>query len=308
MKLFPILLAVVLIIAAGTATSALAVDKTFAAGANNHWNTLGNWIPSGVPVSDDNAIIPVGEECHITNGNAQADSIEVYGTLTVEGSRKLSLSGDADSSIDDDGKLALSGTLVIKSDLTISGDGGEIEMGSGSVIDDDNDNGAELTVEEECDQQMEPDCALVVHGMGYIRVKLVNNAFVVADTFTIPGGMPLYLCNESKSGSGLWVAEDTGRLEVDLDEGEDVSGSGTWRIISTGVNVPWITIKTCCDGLTGDVILINGIFRAEESFCTTGDLTWQSVAMSGGGYTIPKFEVVQGKSATFGGSYQDICP
>jgi len=256
MKLFPILLAVLLIVAAGTITPALGENKEFEAGVDNYWITDENWSPEGEPESDDNAIIPAGQSCLIHNAgsDAVADSIEVYGTLTVEGSRKLSLSGDADSSIDDDGKLALSGTLVIKSDLTISGDGGEIEMGSGSVIDDDNDNGAELTVEEECDQQMEPDCALVVHGMGYIRVKLVNNAFVVADTFTIPGGMPLYLCNESKSGSGLWVAEDTGRLEVDLDEGEDVSGSGTWRIISTGVNVPWITIKTCCDGLTGEAV------------------------------------------------------
>jgi len=299
MKLCPIFLLAVLVATGGAVTPALGTDNVYHAVSVPNWHVNDNWSLGWWPRFDENAVIPAGEECLIWthDPDAVADSIEVYGTLTIDGGRKLSLSGVADSTLD--GSLEVIGTLVIKTDLTIGvvQDAGEILMASGCSIDDDTDNWAELTTE------------VPIRGCGYIKVTLVNNASVVTDRFSLMEQSPLYLTEGSKSGSGFWEAKINGELVVDLGTGKSFSGAGTWQIIDNSADVtPKITIKTCCDLLTGDVILKNGIFRAEESFCTTGDLTWQSVEKGGGGYTSPKFEVVQGKSATFGGSCQDICP
>jgi len=311
MKLFPILLAVVLIVAAGTTTPALAMDKEFTAvPGNNHWNYGPNWDPEDVPDSDDNAIILAGQVCYITDADAVADSIEIKvdgeskGELWVYPERKLSLYGDADSDID--GLLHLSGTLVIMSDLSITGEAGKIEMFKNSVIDDDENNGAVLTLEHACDPELQPDCAVTVFGVGYIKVTLVNDAFVVADGTC--DEMTLHLIEESKSGSGVWEAKNLGWLEVNLAEGEEFTGSGTWRILATAANDgAMIFIKSCIDGLTGDVEIKNGKFEAEESFCTTGDLTWESVA--GSPYnTEPEFYVHSAKTAMFVESCSNVCP
>jgi len=287
-------------------------QTTYTGGPEGSWHTVGNW-NNGVPHANIRAIIPSGKSCKIYNGNpaAEADSFEVDGTLTLQGSQTLTINTDSDI----DGRLVLEGDdtpsgarLLITAGLTITGYGGEIQMNSLYAVIDEASGSHELTLESNCTGTLAVDCGLSIIGAGEINCGLVNNGFVIADWCPPDGGAcALQVNGVPTSGDGEWQAQKYGKLQVNV----EVTGPGTWRI-RVGSNpaneISKIEVNECCHDLTGDVILQNGKFEINADFCTTGDLTLESVLKGYQSYTSPKIDVAADALATFSLTTCQSCP
>lgn len=79
---------------------------TFDGSFSSDWNTAANWELDRKPTSSDHAVIPSGKTCEIGNANADADSIDVAGTLEITG-KDLRLHGAAST---------LTGTIKMRLD------------------------------------------------------------------------------------------------------------------------------------------------------------------------------------------------
>ncbi len=292
---------VCLALAGGPVAVVQATDNTYQANTTGKWDNDALWSLGHVPDNTERAVIPSTSVCKIRTGDpaAVAESIDVQGTLRVEYGNSLTI--EDDSTVD--GLLELQGDpngetgcdLVIAESLTISGDG-EIYMNHKHVvIDDDGDNTSVLTVNPDpggC-SPLDPGCAVVLHGGGIIKVAMVNNAFVIAD-LDWTNGDPDQLCllEHAKSGSGYWIAEAEGELAVQV----EVTGAGDWAVRSPSGNGPSIDIEVCVSDLSGDVSVTAGKFWLNgASFCTDGDLTWDSADNTS------RFVLTSGQAVGFGG-------
>ncbi len=286
---------------AALAAQPAAAQTTYTGPTDGSWHEPTYW-DFGVPNAGIQAVIPSGKSCKIYNGQpaAAADSIDVDGTLTIQAQQTLTI--DDDSQIDGtvilEGDLSPSGAaLLIDDDVTITGNGGEIQMWSiYSVIDT---TGSDtLTLESDCTGTFSVDCGLSIIGMGEINCALVNNGFVIAD-YCPPGagdGCALEINGIPTSGDGDWQARNYGRLQVEV----EITGPGTWRIRHPLNNSSAIIeVNECHDELTGDVIIENGTLRINEDFCTTGDLTLASTLLGSLSYSEPAIDVDADKAAWF---------
>lgn len=215
------------------------------------WDLEENW-DFGTPDSGDHAVIPTGLTCVIrevgTYGIAEAKRVTVAdgATLTLEDDSELWLGdGHADKTSVVDGLIVadnLSGSLVIASDHTITGDGGEIFLRKDSVIKNPLGEVHNLTLENDCIDPCDAaaTCSLLVHGAGSFSAPITNNAVVMADH---PVGnqsvqCPIILLDEPKDGCGIWGAEGQGQLLVNV----EVSGSADWYIGEVG---QWCAERPC---------------------------------------------------------------
>ena len=288
----PLIFALTVIALPGSANAA---TKTFQA-TDGLWHDGPNWV-GGIPAQDgDIAVIPDGKTCHVDEGEDEVcDAFQVAGELHLQQGSTLII--DSNSTITD-GTVTVSydATLLIDGNATITGDGGDIVLMNGTGAIDHHRDGGTLTIEGSCGgDPPDRDCSLTVHGYGKIKVGLVNNAFVVADACgLLPAAGTLTLDDHAKSGSGFWMAECDASLVVNV----EVTGSGTWEIPAGAGNVGIIRILEECTDLTGDVNLLAGTLDVDESFSTTGDLTWRSATEPPTDVTT--IDVAGGKSASFG--------
>jgi|GEM_PF-1659539 len=293
-------------------------------GDDHDWDTRRNW-RLGVPTTAHNAWIPSGYTCNIPRNytTAVCQIITLEGTLNLEKNSVLTL-GNADND-----ESTISGTMTIgklddpqqgpatlkiSGDHTITGDGGTIMLVWDSVIDDNDDEGDKLTIEDNCDVSCKidhkptTDCSLTVTGQGSIKVALYNDAFVVADD-----GTRLTLADHDKDSGccGFWIAQGDGVLAVQA----VVTGAGTWEvadlyyggkvIIGDGGSNPGCVLAT------GNVLLTNGpegqgkdwtvlIVNSNGHFCTEGSLDFRSVDRDGPADTAPRILVEADVVARFG--------
>jgi len=160
--------------------------------------------------------------------------------------------------------------LFIAGDHTIQGPGGEIFVYGDSCVDPAPGEDPTLTLASECIGYQSPDCAVLMHGGGCIKVRLDNDAIVRAD---LSSGTKMWLHVKPKEGSGLWSAQGNGELWVSI----DLKGSADWLLSDVGEDPePQIVINHCLWELTGSVLIKAGRFHLGDRFCTTGDITWDS--------------------------------
>jgi len=301
MRLFSIsIVAVAAILAFGIAPQfAAGADNFFDNASGNNWDTTANWSLGHEPNSTENAVIPVGETCEITSSNNAAASFEVYGQLSILSGGDLKIT--AGSIVDGLVYLESSGKLIIDTSLTIqSNNDGVIQLYGITAEIKDNGGGEVLTITNTCVNDEET-CSVDIRGAGVISLNLVNNGAVIADVYGVDPPTPLRLTTVGKSGNGIWGAEIGGDLQVEV----VVTGAGHWQIVDTDSNLDQysrILIEATCDALCGTVQLNNGVFHAQESFCTGGNLTWASVVGYNDENTAPTIRVETGETATFKGA------
>lgn len=293
-------------------------DTTWTANHDSRtWNDALNW-NNGVPNSAFNAIIPAVPEGNankfprLNNSESRAagkvtiqvsangrGKIEVLdnATLTLgNGTQTSMINGDI---ILGDGNGA--GTLKIEGAHTIQGEGGTIHLENSDSAIKENNGSDSLVLQSStsCDPTDPPSCTMLLHGEGDVQIQLDNRAYVVADK------THLILSTAAKTGSsvGHWVAEITGTLEVDT----TVTGACSWALVDTEYGGTILVDAGCVAG-TGPVTIYKGILdvRAGTHFCTTGNLTWQSVS-SGGSWSRPRIKTTSTSSAFFGGTCTS-CP
>lgn len=284
-------------------------DNTFQV-SSGFWDDTTNWDQGHKPQPGERAVIPSSGTCYIgADDHEEADQFHIEGVLVIPHNGSLTITED--STIE--GTISLQGggqtsraSLLVGADLTITGDGGVIDMVKGSLIDDDGTDTHTLTLAGSCTGSAQRSCSLVVHGHGHIRATLVNDAFVVADTDYNCGGRGgdcfLRLMENSKSGSGYWIAESAGGPPGWLYVEAETSGSGTWLLVSD--EEAKIKIDACTS-VSGNVLVTHGIFDVDDDFCTTGVLTFDSV---GATPTSPVIDVAASATAEFGVSACSACP
>jgi len=62
-------------------------DRTFQP-SSGVWHLAGNWLPSGIPGSNDSATIPAGRTCNISTGNASTWCAQHWGWSFVNHLRR----------------------------------------------------------------------------------------------------------------------------------------------------------------------------------------------------------------------------
>ena len=207
-------------------------------------------------------------------------------------------------------------TLKISGKHTIVGDGGTITIFRGtSEIQEATDADDLLIIDGVSGAASRAD-SLVINGEGFIAVALTNNAYVVADGSAF---VDLVLVTRPKGSGcgGFWIAEEGGTLLFTT----NVTGSAEWHTQNeddpdgTGGSIEvWNGSFAVCVAVAGDVfvtgsgakLVIDGPARGTQ-FCTTGNLTWESVAIGGGGTTDPIIDA-QVSPASFGVSTCSACP
>jgi hypothetical protein len=292
--------------------------------AAGFWDVGSDWFLGHSPTSTEVAIIGGGQECFVrVTPQSPVGAIQIAAHV-VDGENvdetKITLD-DAnltilgDSTIDGTLIVRMDAKLLIGADLTISGSG-DIDIAQADepgvwqiTYPDEVNDAYVLTLEDDCSAQQSPcnqvdledDCAIVLHGNGAVFVELENNAIVSGDGCAVleSGDFDgLRLVGREKYGCGIWRAEGGGALEVRT----EVRGGGKWI-----VDGPWngncdttIRVQECLLNLTGPVNVIEGQLLVEETFCTTGNLTW----VPGDGES-SAIEVSGGATATF---HNPACP
>jgi hypothetical protein len=280
------------IAAACTAGEAHATDFVFGVSSGD-WDVEGNWTPSGgPPVDGDSATIPAGKTC-VVDTDEECDSIDVGGTLEIEAAASLTLRPEAGEESDVEGELKLTGDanntadLIIDGNAQMNGNRGLLLMANG-LIKPKNASGDKLTLPFIIDAGTQ----FLVHGYGEISVALDSAVRVVADQFQ----KTLKLTGGDKDGTGPaaeWEAFAGGTLEIDC----AVTGNARWKQL-TGGGATMIVIKHCVS-VTGDVSIRTGRFDVQDTFCTSGDLSWT-------GNT--GIDVSSGASVSFGETCSAFCP
>jgi hypothetical protein len=267
-------------------------DNTYQGPNNGEWQVAQHWSASHEPLPTEIVCIPANTIVRVAasiehEAEAEAIIIDAGEAVHVEHRRVLNLYGPTDSRVDGTLKLVKIAYLAIANNHKITGNGGQI-WGVGVDPNDKCDiyGPGTLTIEGENSNRAN---SLVVHGDLNIYAPLVNKAYVVADDSY------LYLLSSPKTGAkGFWIAEksplsDTvGILAVNV----SVSGSGIWQLVDN--DSAKIEINAVCNRLGGPVELTKGTLAINETFITTGPLTFQSVNGSE-----PVMDIAPGKAAYF---------
>lgn len=302
---------------------------TFDGGGNGtSWTDGDNW-DNGVPTASLCAVIPAdsGMSQHFDVEIPANTSNAVCKTLTIEkdGSQKSTLTvkkgavltlGDGSARTSTiDGRLTVGqdnvedgeATLKIYGDHTIQGQGGDILLKDyETVVDEKDATGDKLTLKSSntsCSGYPESRaCTLMLHGEGHIEVETDNRAYVVSDVFC------LVLEENPKTGTsvGYWVAENGAELHAKI----LVTGACEWQLVDvdgdyTG-GVISVQCPAGCVAGSGPVTILNGQLNCERPFCTTGKLTFKSIAYSGG-TTEPSISAEADAPATFGQGAMATC-
>ncbi len=302
------LILVTMVVAAGP--SALAGTTTWTGGNGDSWHQNNKW-DNNAPGPNDLAIINNGTRPEIDNSAvAKAGQIQIDGSgshvkILSGGILELGDGTSQLSQITDTGKLEVVGVLKINGAVTIEGNNGDILMSdAGAQINELTDDDDELTLEHDCDDTLIDTCSVRLRGSGRVNVKLVNNAFVYAESDTDP----LELDLRSKSGTGVFEARDDGVLSVEV----SVFG-GEWRVTDTDGGMIQLVDDGCV--VTSGATVLTGesqgdfhyvlYVAAGKSFCSTGPLNFAS---TGGGPTEPAIFVGSGGYARFGMIACTTCP
>lgn len=299
-------LSVVALLATATTTFAADTTTTFCGLScsgggfdDTTWNNDLNWTqlrPDGVK----RAAIQAGYAVVIDVSTASADSLEVDAgaSLTIEDGGRLKLrhlSTDpiwGDSVIDGALDIQKGGELwITDNNHAIKSDGGTITgLTTGGTAtpligrDSAESCNKELRIYSSVSAGSPRVDSLVVHGLLDIQVKLVNDAYVVADN----GDLKLSTCIKS-GDDGFWVAENDDRLVVD----SAVSGDGEWQLLHNASAV--IQFNAACSGLTGKFDITLGTLDVNASVTTTGIVDFRSVNQSH-----PRIDVAFGAGIGFG--------
>lgn len=322
MRKIGVIIMAALIIAAcvnGVALAQLA-DTYWIGGTSTNWFYDGNW-DNNTPNSSKHAIIPATTqsgrmpEIRDTSTTARAGKLTIqksgndFGTLFIDGGCVLEL-GDGNARTSTlDGDVTISrdhhgpGTLKVRGDHTIEGDGGTIILDKDSLIDEYTDNGNDKLTLKSTGSCGDPTCSIVLTGIGRVGVALDNRAYVVADN---SGQITLEDRDKTGTSSGSWIVKGGATLKVSC----HVTGACNW--FSEDDNYPGkieLTANEGCVRGAGDLTLTAGSLTcfANTQFCTTGKLTWKSVANSSG-TTSPKIFTTSTSSATFGLGGASTCP
>ncbi len=94
---------------------------------------------------------------------------------------------------------------------------------------------------------------------------------------------------QSKSGSGDWIAEGSGTLQVDA----AISGAGAWKLVNNANAL--ILFIDAATGLTGPFTIEKGTLAVKANLTSTGILTFRTVSGSR-----PRIIGLEGTKATFG--------
>ncbi len=259
---------------------------TFTGTVNDNWDNNSNWTDSK-PNPTARAVIPAGLTARIYSPTqGVCDSLNVAGTVIIKNGAKLTITFDELRHSDVTGVIQIEkgGKLVIEDSLTITGDNGKITGlttgGSASAI---VSGAGTLTIAGIGAPRAD---SLMLEGLMEIKVALVNNAYVIANS----NGNTLKLSINGKSGdSGLWAAEAGGKLLVAI----GVIGGSDWELIDNVNSV--IQFTSNCTTLSGDFTIKKGTLDIDANVDTTGNLTHESV--SG---THPRIDVADTKYVEFG--------
>lgn len=98
-------------------TTTLRSQNTWTGNANTNWNDVGNWSLGTVPITTDDVLIPnVSNDPVIMGGTAavaQSVAIESGAVLTIQSTASLSIEGDVNYAIYNEGSVSNSGTITI---------------------------------------------------------------------------------------------------------------------------------------------------------------------------------------------------
>ena len=210
--------------------------------------------------------------------DAQADSIDLIGTLIIKDGGKLTLTNAADapahpdSEITGEMQIEKGGELFIDNNLGIKGDDGKItglDEGAGSWAEI---KGQSSSIELRIyglSAGAAPEDSLSVQGRMYLWVRLDNDAHVIANDDL------LILYGDSKYGDdGFWKAEGSGTLWVY----KVVTGNNDWELVDSASSK--IQFSVACTGLGGDFTISKGTLDVDQNVTTTGILTFESVSGS----------------------------
>jgi hypothetical protein len=123
--------------------------------------------------------------------------------------------------------------------------------------------------------------SLRLHGTGYVKVPLDNDAYVIADHLD----QWLTLQDYPKQGSGYWIASsgqwpppyntENGGMKIKT----TVTGDGKWIVRDSWYH-GWMKFYATCQELTGDFELIGGtlIVDGSQTIKTTGNLKMKDPA------------------------------
>jgi hypothetical protein len=238
------------------------------------WSEPTNWQDTseppqtGVPTTDDRAVIPAGTTCTIlaTGSDVVADTVSVSGTLDIQAGRTLTLDNDYDNLGGGAGtdNSAVAGTIKLKeSGSTLAfAEQNHTLSGAGAVVGEH--NSAKMTI---------------------------ASSKTLTSTTTIQGRLQIAPASGASSTGfvndtgGLVLADAAGTLDMQADT---VSGAGDWQVSSNGSAV--LKFTTGSQSLTGDLSVSTGRLDIADSITTTGTLDF-----SGG-----EIDVASGKTFTAG--------
>ncbi len=301
-----------------------AAERTFQK-TSGIWHATTNWSGNQIPTADDDVIILSGQTCTVETSEppdpALCKTLTLGGTLTVKNAEelRLGLDGQTHSSvltgtIDLTGEQGHNlGVLLIRGNHTITGDGGQIKMAAkGAIRSYNSSTSDELTIAGVGSARED---SLTITGGGKIGVKLHNHGYVVANIDGGGGQLAVEDFDVDGNSSGHWIAEAGGRMDFN---GVDVTGDATWEVVDAdcGVNNPcggYFVIDPYSHVVaSGDVILKlsrnnstswqegdGPALEVHGSFCTTGNLIWESIDVSGTASN-PMIYVAGNKTAKFG--------
>jgi len=320
-------IAIMLLLGAGR-MSAMAqnCDKTYDGPQNGDWFDEENWEPQipfpAIPTADDDVCIPNGKVVRIDEQPgatmAHARSITVDGSMAILGE---SLHIYADSTIN--GRLNLQDTsfLIVKEDLTISGDGGEIR---GTILTFNGErpsivmDGGALTLAGSGENN-DKENSLLVHGTILFERRecdpeescpetfLINNAWIEAG-LTLGQHEVLEISADAAdpgvvtSNGGYWSAlyDSTLRFGTHV----EVRGNGSFLLpVMEEAEPPFypgnIEINKDSPLLSGPVIMASGNLVLNADFETAGDLSMVGALP----FTVlyPEIKLASGAVARFGG-------
>jgi len=315
------------------------------------WANGANWQGGDPPTANDVAQISNGTVAYVDTEDAVCKTLLITNDPNKSGSGLRVLNdgiltvGDGSSGtselVNNDNKLKIEGggTLLISGVQTFQG------TGAIRLLDDDDDGGetARIAAADDGDDQLilstdctsspiATSCSIKLLGMGEVAVSLDNKAFVIADEDTYAARLHLTTYPKTTSGGAeaYWICENGGTMWIET----TVTGSGHWHVrditcsaactsareidCNGTIEIPQNVGDGCVYG-TGDVILEAGcgpdndhqLKVKQNSFCTTGELTWRSVDIdtpTGSATSSPAILVLTGCSALFGLDDLTNCP
>lgn len=252
----------------GSAGSALAATKSFCQTVNNSWSGIGNWeeldvgevcgegTPTGIPTAADRAVIVSGKTCNVDISNAEADTLVVETTATLN--------------------IQIGSTVTLRN---ASGEGSTIdgtlnlESGFGTV--------PELVFEIN-NHTLAGDGKIV--GQNEIAKFRILDAIEVISQITIEGKLTFTDENVENifNNQGVVHANTDGAIHIQvstmLDTANAVGEDARWQVSHVSGTL-WIDVNShthpppISQTLAGDFDVSEGTVDVDWATTTTGDLT-----------------------------------